>query len=71
MLIKTKLKTSSAEFKAAAESMRAQVGELDARLALVPPGRGRCRAQETPGARKTVAARAGERVARPGYSLSV
>src|SRR5688500_2161444 len=37
-VIKSRLKTTSAEFKAAAESMRAQVDELNARLARVREG---------------------------------
>jgi len=37
-VIKSRLKTSSAEFKAAAERMRAQVEELNARLALARQG---------------------------------
>jgi 3-methylcrotonyl-CoA carboxylase beta subunit len=37
-VIKSKLKTSSTEFKAAAESMRAQVEELNARLARAREG---------------------------------
>jgi len=36
--IKSRLKTSSAEFKAAAQAMRAQVAELDARLAQARAG---------------------------------
>jgi len=39
-VIKSKLKTSSAEFKAAAEAMRGQVAELNERLAVVRQGGG-------------------------------
>jgi len=39
-IIKSKLKTSSAEFKAAAEAMRGQVAELNERLAVVRQGGG-------------------------------
>ena len=39
-VIKSKLKTSSAEFKAASEAMRAQVEELHARLKLAREGGG-------------------------------
>ena len=39
-VIKSKLKTSSAEFKAAAEAMRSQVAELNERLALARAGGG-------------------------------
>ena len=39
-VIKSKLKTASAEFKAAAEAMRGQVAELNERLAVVRQGGG-------------------------------